>query len=197
MQRSGRALGRVAACLSNLVVSLGGAGLEAADTETAPLLAQHGARVSLDPALFARVAALHARRDALELEPDQRRLLERTHLGFVRSGAALDAAARARLTAISERLAVLHTRFGQNVLADERDWHMPLAEDELDGLPPFVREAAAAAAAERGLPGHAVTLSRSLIEPFLTFSTRRELRGRAHAAWVARGTHEGPTTTAP
>ena len=191
MQRSGRALARVGATFSNLVVSLGGAALEAVDTLMSPLLARHGMRVALDAALFARVAALHAGRDALDLEPDQRRLLERTHLGFLRSGAALDEASRARLTAISERLAVLHTRFGQNVLADETAWHMELTEAELDGLPAFVRETARQAAIERGLPGYAITLSRSLIEPFLTFSTRRDLRRRAHEAWVARGTHPG------
>ena len=197
MQRSGRALGRVAATLSNLVASLGGPALEAVDTETAPLLAQHGMRVALDPALFARVEALHAQADALALEPDQRRLLERTHLGFVRSGAALPAPARARLAAIAERLAVLHTRFGQNVLADEKAWALPLAEADLQGLPGFVREAARQAAAERGLPGHALTLSRSLIEPFLTFSPLRDLRRTAHAAWVARGSHPGAHDNRP
>ena len=73
-------------------------------------------RVALDPRVFARVEALHARRDALGLAEDQARLLERTHLGFIRSGAALDEAAKARMTEISARLAALHTQFGQNVL---------------------------------------------------------------------------------
>ncbi len=197
LERSGRALARVGGVFSNLVVSLGGPDLETLDREMSPKLAQHGMQVSLDPAVFARVADLHRRRDTLDLAPDQRRLLERTHLGFVRSGAALDAAAKARLTAISERLATLHTRFGQNVLHDEKDWTLPLAEADLDGLPAFVRDGAAQAAAERGLSGYAITLSRSLIEPFLTFSARRDLRQAAHEAWIARGTHPGEHDNRP
>ena len=191
LQRAGKTLNRVGAVFSNLVVSLGGPALEALDREMSPKLAQHAMQVSLDPAVFARVDALHKRRGTLGLAEDQRRLLERTHLGFVRSGAALDPAAKARMTAISERLAVLHTAFGQNVLHDEKAWHLQLAEADLDGLPPFVRDGAAQAAAERGLAGHAVTLSRSLIEPFLTFSARRDLRRVAYEAWIARGSYPG------
>ncbi len=190
LQQSGRALTRVMAVFENLVSSLGGPALQAVDRAMSPVLAQHGMRVALDPQVFARVDSLVRARPALD--EDQARLLERTHLGFVRSGAALDPAAKQRLTAISEQLAVLHTAFGQNVLHDETAWSLPLAPGDLAGLPDFVRDGAARAAAERGLPGHAVTLSRSLIEPFLTFSTRRDLRRVAHEAWVARGTHPGP-----
>jgi peptidyl-dipeptidase Dcp len=197
LERSGRALARVGNLFSNLVVSLGGPALEALDREMAPRLAQHGMRVSLDPALFARVAALHAQRDALGLEEDGLRLLDRTHLGFIRSGAALDAAGRARMAAISERLAVLHTQFGQNVLHDETSWHLALAESDLDGLPPFLRDGMAQAAAARGVPGYVVTLSRSLIEPFLSFSARRDLREVAYRAWTARGTHPGEHDNRP
>ncbi len=192
MQRSGRLLARIGMALSNLVVSLGGDALQAVDLQMSPKLAQHSTQVALDPALFARVDALHRRRDALGLAEDRRRLLERMHLGMVRSGAALGPDERARMGAISERLAVLHTQFGQNVLHDEKAWHLPLAEANLDGLPDFVRETARQAAAERGMPGHVVTLSRSLIEPFLTFSARRDLRQAAYGAWVARGAHPGP-----
>ena len=192
MQRAGRALERIGAVFSNLVLSLGGEALEAVDREMSPRLAAHGMRVALDPALFRRVERLHAGRAALGLAPDQMRLLERVHLGFVRSGAALAPAARERMGAISERLAVLHVRFGQNVLHDERAWQLRLGEADLDGLPPLLREGAQRAAAERGLDGAVVTLSRSLIEPFLTFSTRRDLRRLAYEAWIARGTHDGP-----
>jgi peptidyl-dipeptidase Dcp len=192
LQRSGRRLERVSAVLQNLVFSLGGAALEALDREISPKLAQHGMRVALDPALFARIGALYARRESLGLEEDQMRLLVRMHMNLVRSGAALGAAEKARMTAISERLAVLHTQFGQNVMHDEKVWVLPLTEAELDGLPGFVRAGARQAAAERGLEGYAITLSRSLIEPFLTFSSRRDLRQTAYEAWIARGTHEGP-----
>ncbi len=191
MERSGRALGRVGAVFSNLVLSLGGAALEAVDREMSPLLAQHDTRISLDTGLFARVGALHAERDRLGLAADQLRLLERVHRGLVRSGAGLGPEQKARMGAISERLAVLHTRFGQNVLHDEKDWHLAVEGHDLAGLPQFVRDGARQAAADRGLPGHAITLSRSLIEPFLTFSDRRDLRRTAYEAWTRRGMQEG------
>ena len=197
LERSGRALARVDMVFSNLVVSLGGPALEAVDTEMSPRLAQHFARTSLDPAVFARVGALHERRDALGLEEDQLRLLDRIHRNLLRSGAGLDAPSRARMTAISERLAVLHTQFGQNVLHDENSWHLALGQSDLDGLPDFLRAGARDAAAARGLSGYAVTLSRSLIEPFLAFSARRDLRQLAYEAWVARGTHPGPHDNTP
>ncbi len=192
LQRSGRALGRIGAVFSNLVVSQGGDALQAVDTAMSPKLAQHGMAVALDPALFRRIDALHANRAAMDLEGDQLRLLERMHLNLIRSGAALGTADKARMSEISERLAVLHTQFGQNVLHDEKSWFLPLAEADLDGLPDFVRNGARQAAAERGTDGYVITLSRSLIEPFLTFSARRDLRQTAHAAWVARGTNPGP-----
>jgi peptidyl-dipeptidase Dcp len=197
LERSGRSLERVGSVFGNLVSSLGGPALEAVDTEMSPRLAQHGMRVSLDPALFRRIDALHARREALGLAEDQMRLLERIHLNLVRSGAALGEAEKTRMTEISERLAVLHTAFGQNVLHDEKEWVLPLAEGDLEGLPDFVLAGAKQAAATRGLDGHAITLSRSLIEPFLTFSARRDLRQAAYQAWVARGTHEGPHDNRP
>jgi peptidyl-dipeptidase Dcp len=192
LERSGRVLERVGSVFGNLVSSLGGPALEAIDTEMSPRLAQHGMRVALDPALFRRIDALHARRQDMGLAEDQMRLLERMHLNLVRSGAALGDAEKTRMTEISERLAVLHTAFGQNVLHDEKAWVLPLAEGDLDGLPDFVLSGAHEAARERGLDGYAVTLSRSLIEPFLTFSARRDLRQVAYQAWIARGTHEGP-----
>jgi peptidyl-dipeptidase Dcp len=197
MERSGRALKRVAATFGNLVASHGNAALQAVEREMAPKLAAHSSRVSLDPRLFARVEALHAQRASLPLAPDERRLLERTHLGFVRAGAALSEAGRARMAEINTRLATLHTQFGQNVLHDERDWTMALDEAGLAGLPGFVVEGARQAAAERNLPGHAVTLSRSLIEPFLTFSPRRDLREAAWRAWISRGMHPGAHDNRP
>jgi len=191
LERSGALLNTVGSVFGNLVASLGDEGLQQVERDYAPKLAAHGSKVSLNAALFARVAALHAQADELTLAPDARRLLERTYLGFVRSGAALDAAAKTRMAEISERLAVLHTDFGQNVLHDERAWQLPLVAADLVGLPDFVRDGAAEAAKERGIDGYAITLSRSLIEPFLTFSARRDLRKIAYEAWIARGTHAG------
>ncbi len=197
MQRSGRTLARIRAVFSNLVVSLGGDALEAVDREMSPKLAQHGMRIALDPALFGRVAALHEQRETLALSEDQARLLDRIHLNFIRSGSALGPAEKARMTDISERLAVLHTQFGQNVVHDENAWHLTLAEGDLDGLPDFLRAGAKQAATQRGISGYAITLSRSLIEPFLTFSSRRDLRQIAYEAWTRRGSHPGAHDNRP
>ncbi len=129
---------------------------------------------------------------------DQLRLLERHHLRLVRSGALLRPEQKARMAAMAERLAVLHTLFGQNVLQDERDWQLVLDEAGLAGLPDFARSAAAEAARERGIEGRwVITLARSSVEPFLTFAARRELRRAVWEGWTARGAHEGSRDNGP
>lgn len=194
LERAGALLTRVGAVFFNLVASDAAEALQAVERDWAPRLAKHGMQIRLDPRVFGRVADLYARRDAMALAPDQRRLLERTFLFLVRSGAALDEVARARLTEIGTRLATLHTAFGQNVLADESEWRMVLGEDDLAGLPDFVRAAAREAA---GGAGYAFTLSRSSVEPFLTFSARRDLRERIWRAWTARGALDPSRANAP
>lgn len=166
---------------------------EALQREFSPKLAAHFAEISSNKALYQRVADVWAKRDALDLTDEQARVLMLTHRGFVRSGAALTGADEARMKVIKGRLAELGTQFTQNLLADERDWFMALAEEDLAGLPPFVISAARAAGAEKGADGPVVTLSRSLIVPFLQFSTRRDLREKAYKAWAARGANGGET----
>jgi peptidyl-dipeptidase Dcp len=158
-----------------------------------PKLAAHFAEISGNKALFARVAAVWDQRDTLKLTDEQARVLMLTHRGFVRAGAALSGAQEARMKEIKGRLAVLGTEFTQNLLADEREWFMELSEDDLQGLPDFVIGAARAAGEEKGAAGPVVTLSRSLIVPFLQFSPRRDLREKAFRAWEARGANGGKT----
>jgi peptidyl-dipeptidase Dcp len=190
--RSGRLLGRIGAVFQTLTASHTHADLQAVQRRMAAPLAAHDSAVYLDEKLFARIDALHARREALGLTLEQRRLLERIHLDFVRAGARLRGAARERHAAVMAELAELTTRFAQNVLHDEASWHLPLkSESDLAGLPDFVRAAARQAAADRGLDGHVITLSRSLVVPFLTFSERRDLRETAWCAWTSRGEHAG------
>ncbi len=198
LERSGRLLERVSRVFFNLDASNTNDAIQAIARDYAPRLAQHQIRIALHPALFARIADLHARRASLGLDPDQLRLIERYYLRFVRSGALLNPAQKERIATISERLASLHTLFGQNVLHDEQDWRLVLDETDLDGLPGFARAAAAQAAGERGLAGrYAVTLSRSAVEPFLTFSSRRDLRQELWEAWTARGARDGASDNAP
>ncbi|NKB26059.1 MAG: peptidase M3 [Rhodobacteraceae bacterium] len=166
---------------------------EALMREFSPKLAAYGSEITMNAALFARVEAIWAARDALDLTDEQARVLYLTRRGFVRAGAALEGVDRDRLSAIKERLAVLGTEFTQNLLADERDWSMPLAAADLADLPGFVQDAALAAGDEKGAGGPVVTLSRSIIVPFLQFSPNRALRKLAYEAWGARGANGGKT----
>ncbi len=161
----------------------------------APRFAKHSMRVYQDAKLFRRVDALMKKKSSLGLTEEQARVLDRYHRSFIRSGAALDAKARKRMAAIAERVATLGTKFNQNVLADEQEFLLVLESDaELAGLPDAVRAAAAQTAHERGHKGkHAISLSRSSIEPFLQFSARRDLREQAFKAWRQRGANGGKT----
>ena len=198
LERSGRLLERVSRVFFNLDASNTNSALEEIVRDYAPRLARHQMRVALDPVLFGRIANLYSRRASLGLDPDQLRLIERYYLRFVRNGALLTPEQKQRMATISERLASLHTAFGQNVLHDERDWRLILDEADLEGLPGFARSGAAQAAEERGIVGrYAVTLARSAVEPFLTFSTRRDLRRKLWEAWTARGARGGSSDNAP
>ena len=198
LERSGRLLNVVSDLFHNLNSSATNKEIDAIARDYAPRLAAHHSRIALDPTLFVRIDALYRKRDELGLAPDQLRLLERHHTRFVRAGALLGAAEKARMSEITARMATLHTHFGQNVLADEDGWRLVLDEGDLAGLPDFAREAAAAAAKEHGLDGkYAITLSRSSVEPFLCFSARRDLRETAYRAWVQRGEHQGEHDNAP
>ena len=194
LEKSGRELDRVA----NVFFVLTGADtsdeIEAIEREISPLLARHNNTLYLNRALYARIAVLHKNRDALGLDAEQARVLDRYHTRFVRAGAGVEQQAQDRLAAINERLASLGTQFSQNVLADEKSFAMFLEESDLAGLPDFARTAARAAAEERGQPGkYAITLARSSVETFLQFSSRRDLRERAFQAWIRRGENGGTT----
>jgi len=195
LERSARDLSRVGMVFFNLTGANADDALQAIEREMAPLLARHWSAVYLDAALFRRVDEAYSRRDEFDLGPERRRVLERCRLGFVRAGAQLPPDKKERIAAISQRMATLGTQFSQNVLADEKAYALVLdGEADLAGLPDFLLGAAARAAEERGLSGkHVITLSRSSIEPFLTFSDRRDLRERAFKAWIARGEGGGET----
>ena len=193
-ERAGRALDRVTGVFYNLTGAHTNEALQAVERALSPLLARHFNSIYLDPVLFRRVDAVAARAGELGLDAEQARVLENYHRSFRRQGAGLPEAERTRLAEIGERLATLGTRFGQNVLADEQSFALPLdCEADLAGLPDYLRAAMRQAAEERGLSGHVVTLARSLIEPFLQYSTRRDLRERAFAAWTRRGENGGET----
>ncbi|SFT40589.1 M3 family metallopeptidase [Mesorhizobium sp. YR577] len=168
--------------------------IQALERDISPKMARHFSAISMNEKLFARIDDLYERRASLNLDPETLRVLERSWKGFVRAGAKLYADGKKRLAAINEELASLGAKFGQNVLADERDWVLFLDEGDLAGLPEFVKSAMAQAAESRGQKGrYAVTLSRSIYEPFTTFSQRRDLREKAFRAFTMRGQNGGAT----
>ena len=196
---AGGALRRIAKVFFNLAASETSPALQAVEREMSPRLAAHYSVIYLDRRLFERIDRLYATRDALGLGAEQRRLLERVHLDFVREGARLSDAAKSRYAAIVERLAALSTQFSQNVLADEANFVLLLtSERDLAGLPAELRAAARSAAQQRGMAdAWVITLSRSLIVPFLTYSDRRDLREQAFNAWIRRGENEGAHDNRP
>ncbi|RCS22464.1 peptidase M3 [Phyllobacterium salinisoli] len=167
--------------------------IQALEREIAPKMSRHYSKIMMDSRLFGRIDALYTARDTLGLDEETLRVLEKIWKRFVRSGAKLDEAGKARLTDINEKLAALGAQFGQNVLKDEADWALFITDEaELAGLPDFVRHAMRGAAEERGRPdAWAVTLARSVIEPFLSFSENRSLREKAFHAWAKRGENGG------
>ena len=186
-------LDRVGGVFYNLAGADSTPAREALQRDLAPKMSAFSSEVTNNTALFQRIETLWQGIADLGLTPEQARVLTLYRQMFVRSGALLVGEASDRLTAVKSRLAVLGTTFSQNLLADERDWFMALAEDDLAGLPDFVVASARAAGVEKGAGGPVVTLNRSLIVPFLQFSTRRALRQKAFEAWGLRGANGNAT----
>jgi peptidyl-dipeptidase Dcp len=156
--------------------------------EMAPRMAEHRTKITQNQALFERIRAVYESDEAEGLRPDQQRLLWLVYDGFARNGATLEGEAKERYAEINQRLAELHTEYGNNVLADEEGYVTYLSEDQLSGLPEAFVAAAAAAAADRGHEGeYAITNTRSSMDPFLTFSDPRELREEVWRTYYSRG----------
>ena len=191
--RAGAQFKRLKRLFNNMASACSSATLEAAQHELSPEIARHESAVYADSALFTRINAVHAQRSSLRLSVEQQRLVERLHLDFVRAGALLTPVGKHRIGEIAARQATLETLFAQNLLHDENAWQLVLGSAaDLSGLPPALRDALAHAAAVRGIPGaHVVTLTRSVVLSFLTFSERRDLRHQVMTAWAARGNNPG------
>ena len=192
LEKSGQLIQKVNSVFWNLVGAHTNDALAEIERAIAPELARHDNAIFMSEPLFKRVDALFQTYETLDLTPEQARVLHLTYTQFVRAGAVLSGEPKDRLAAILERLASLGTQFSQNVLADEKDYMLVLDDEAaLAGLPDFLLAATAHAAEERGLAGrHIVTLSRSIIEPFLQFSTRGDLRAQAFQAWIHRGQND-------
>lgn len=189
LERTGRATGRVGTVYGIWGGNMSTPEFQAVEREMAPRLAAYSDQITQNAALFRRIEAVYNSPQKSSWTPEQQRLAWRYYTNFVRAGAQLDAAKKARMSEINQRLAQLYTNFGQNVLKDENEQTVVIEnEADLAGLPQSLRDAAAAAAASRGMQGKwVITNTRSSTDPFLTYSDRRDLRERVWRMFVNRG----------
>src|SRR5437762_5510002 len=189
MERAGKALDRVSTIYAIYISTMSDAEMQAIETEMSPKLAAFNDQIVQNSRLFGRIAAVYAQREALGLNPEQQRLLWLDYTEFVRAGAKLDDPRKRRLAELNQQLASLFTRFSQNLLAEASTQMVPLdKEADLAGLPPALRGSAASAAASRDHQGKwAVINTRSSVDPFLTSSTRRDLREKVWRMFTSRG----------
>lgn len=188
--RAGGLLDKVSGVFGNMCSSMNTKELQEVQTKMSPILSRHRSKTFTFPGLFDLIDQVHAKRDSMDLTSEQLRLVERIHLDFERAGANLDPEAQAELSDIKAQLASLRTQFQQNVLEDESSWEMKVTLAELEGSPSFVIDAARQAALEREYVDkdvHVISLSRSLVEPFLMYCPNRALRKQAFEAWTQRG----------
>jgi len=189
LEREGRTAQRVYAYYGVWSSTLSTPEMRAVEQAMEPKLAAHDDKILQNAALFQRIAAVYDARETAGLTPEQKRLTWLHWNRFVRAGARLSPEAKARVAAINEELAGHFTTFSQNLLADETDYVLYLtAEDELAGLPGDVKAAAAVAAEARGRKGAwAILNTRSSMDPFLTYSSRRDLREKVWRTYYSRG----------
>jgi peptidyl-dipeptidase Dcp len=189
LERTGRVTSRVGTVYGIWSGNMSTPEFQAVEREMAPRLAAYSDQITQNAALFRRIEAVYNSPQKSSWTPEQQRLAWRYYTNFVRAGAQLDAAKKARMSEINQRLAQLYTNFGQNVLKDENEQTVVIEnEAELAGLPQSLRDAAAAAAASRGMQGKwVITNTRSSTDPFLTYSDRRDLRERVWRMFVNRG----------
>ncbi|MEQ1731542.1 MAG: M3 family metallopeptidase, partial [Vicinamibacterales bacterium] len=184
---TGRMLERVLRLFNVMRLSMSTPGYRALDREWQPRLAAAADVLRFTPGLFERIEAVYASHLQQPLPLEDARLVELVRDEFIRSGARLNAAARAELSAVNQELAGLYADFRAKVLADENTWTLLTSEDDLAGLPAALVSAAAAAAAERGLTGWAILNTRSSVDAFLAVSPRRALREAVWRRFKSRG----------
>ncbi len=188
LEDAGRPVGRAGTIFNIYTSTMDDKEMQAVETEMSPILAAFNDEVVQNAALFARIKAIYETRETNGLSPEQQRVVWLTYRRFARQGAALDEADKAKLAEINKELSSLYTAFSQNELADEEEDMLVLEAAELAGLPDWLVASAAEAAKDKKLEGKYVFANtRSAIEPFLTYSTRRDLREKAFRMWASRG----------
>jgi peptidyl-dipeptidase Dcp len=193
LERSGRTLDRVGTLYGIWGATMASPEHQTVQREMAPRLAAFNDQITQNEALFKRIEGVYNSPEKAKLSPEQQRVTWLYYTNFVRAGARLNADAKKRLSQINQQLAGLYTKFSQNVLAEETDQFLVLKnEEDLAGLPQSLRDAAAAAAETKKQPGAWVIMNtRSSIDPFLTYSDRRDLREKTWLMFVNRGDNGG------
>lgn len=182
-------LSRVSTVFFNLLSAETTDEMDALAQKMQPLLTKHANDVSLNERLFERIRYVHAHHR--RLTPEEKKLLDDSYQGFVRNGALLPPEGKERLRALTEEASMLSLQFSQNLLKENKAFTLHLtAEEDLDGLPDTAREAAAQAAKEAGLEGWLFTLDQPSYGPFMSHSTRRDLRERMYMAKNTEATHD-------
>jgi len=188
LEKSGEELGRVFSYWGIWSSNKSSPEFRAIQGEMAPKLSEFGSKITQNDGLFQRVKAVYESEVVKTMRPDQQRLVQLTYDGFARNGATLGAADKARYAAINKRLSELHTKFANNVLADEEGYILYIDKTQLSGLPDSFVKAAAATAASNGKDGqYAITNTRSSMSPFLTYSDERDLRKKVWETYYSRG----------
>ena len=188
MERSGAPLDRAFAYYGIFSSNISSPEFREIQTELAPLFSEFQSKISQNELLFKRIKTIYEASQKNPLPPDQQRVVELTYQSFAMSGADLDAEKKKRYAEINKELSTLYTKFSNNVLHDEENYITYLTENQLDGLPDAFVKSAARIAESKGRKGeYAVTNTRSSMDPFLTYSTDRDLRKQVWTHYYSRG----------
>ena len=188
MERSGAALKRAFVYYGILRSNMSTPEFREIDLALAPQFADYSAKITQNQRLFSRLQIIYQRSQETPLEDDQQRVIELMYKDFEMNGAALDSISKVRYANINRELSSLYTTFSNNVLHDEENYNTYLTEDQLDGLSDGYIKSAARIATAKGQEGkYAITNTRSSMDPFLTFSTNRELRKTVWTNYYSRG----------
>ncbi len=189
LENAGSTLGNISRVFFNLNSAHTNDSIQAIAKDMAPVLSAHGDEISLNEKLFARVKTVYDKRDSLQLDAEDTKLLEETYKGFVRAGANLSESDKEKLKKINAELSVLTNDFGQNLLAETNAYELVVdKEEDLAGLPAALKQAAADAAKAKGQEGKWIfTLQNPSVMPFLQYADNRELRQEIWNAYQMRG----------
>ncbi|MGB7069244.1 MAG: M3 family metallopeptidase [Pyrinomonadaceae bacterium] len=188
MERTGRTLDRVSTIYGIWGGNMSTKEFQVVESEMEPKLAAFSDKITQNEKLFKRIEAVYNSKSKSKLTAEQQRLVWLRYTSFVRSGARLKAAEKQRLSAINQELAGLFTKFSQHLLSEENDQFLTLkTEDELAGMSQSFKDSAALGAKGKNVEGWIISNTRSSIDPFLTYSTRRDLREKAWKMFVNRG----------